>query len=360
VGEGRIRDTGRDERVTVADAADRLGITKEAVRKRISRRTLLSDKDADGTVWVYIPPSGTSSGTASETIGRDELVELLRAQLEDLRTDRDAWRDQARRSDYMASTAMDRTRELENRLRELEAPQEASESPETVEEAPDRAESQTDTGGAQEGTERRPFDTSPPTTTPSQGAHGLFAPVDSLPQEHYVLWLLLVFVWSFFINPLGDLINASTPLRYAAFGSVPALFGLWIGIKDRSLTLWRNVIPIGALSGIVSWFGLTVFNVLFDLAALRGTWKFGLLVTIFVTLFVFLVPFLFYVSSVLVGNAWQRHRINRTSGFTPQSLSPRAAWTPRSQALLGFAGTILASLIGLIGPLLVAMLSKGG
>lgn len=34
-----MRDARRDERVTVADAAERLGITKEAVRKRISRGT---------------------------------------------------------------------------------------------------------------------------------------------------------------------------------------------------------------------------------------------------------------------------------------------------------------------------------
>jgi chromosome segregation ATPase len=95
-----------------------LGITKEAVRKRISRGTLRADKDPDGTVLVYIP----ASGTAAATFDRDELIAELRARIEDLRTDRDAWRDQARRSDYMASAALDRTRELENRLRELEAP----------------------------------------------------------------------------------------------------------------------------------------------------------------------------------------------------------------------------------------------
>src|SRR5215217_2538000 len=118
--------------MTVAAAAERLGITKEAVRKRISRGTLRSDKGSDGTVRVYIPTSGTASGTASETIGRDDLVDLLRAQLEDLRADRDAWRDKARRSDYMASAAMDRTRELESRIRELEAPSEPREPPDTV------------------------------------------------------------------------------------------------------------------------------------------------------------------------------------------------------------------------------------
>jgi hypothetical protein len=135
VGEDAIRDDVRDERMTVADAAERLGITKEAVRKRVSRRTLRSDKDPDGTVWVYIPASGTPSGTAAATFKRDELIAELRARIEDLRTDRDAWRDQARRSDYMASAALDRTRELESRLRELEAPAapEPRQAPETVE-----------------------------------------------------------------------------------------------------------------------------------------------------------------------------------------------------------------------------------
>ena len=157
MGEDVIRDDGRDARLTVAAAAERLGITKEAVRKRISRGTLRSDKDTDGTVRVYIPASGTPSGTTSEAIGRDELVELLRAQLEDLRADRDAWRDQARRSDYMASAAMDRNRELESRIRELEAPSEPRKSPQTVDEEPEEAEPRPAAGGAQEGAQRRPW-----------------------------------------------------------------------------------------------------------------------------------------------------------------------------------------------------------
>ena len=137
-------------------AAERLGITKEAVRKRISRGTLRSDKDPDGTVWVYIPPSGTASTTPSGTFDLAEIVDLLRAQMEDLRADRAAWRDQARRSDYMASAAMDRTRELESRLRELEAPAtpEPTESPEKVEEEPQRAEPQSDTPGPQTAPQR--------------------------------------------------------------------------------------------------------------------------------------------------------------------------------------------------------------
>jgi hypothetical protein len=140
----------------VAEAAERLGITKDAVRKRISRGTLRSDKDPDGTLHVYVP----SSGTAVATFDRDELIAELRALIEVIRTDRDAWRDQARRSDYMASAALDLTRELEGRLRELEAlqesPSDAPESPETAFDAGDAAPPRPDAPERQEGV-RRPW-----------------------------------------------------------------------------------------------------------------------------------------------------------------------------------------------------------
>ncbi len=89
--EDSVQDTGMDERLTVAKAAERLEITKEAVRKRIHRGTLRSDKDADGTVRVYVPVSGTASGTASST-DRDELVSELRNLVADLREQLEAER----------------------------------------------------------------------------------------------------------------------------------------------------------------------------------------------------------------------------------------------------------------------------
>src|SRR5215212_6326524 len=148
-----VQDDRRDEGITVAHAAERLGISKEAVRKRISRETLRSDKDPDGTVRVYVP----SSGTPAATFDRDELIAELRARIEDLRTDRDAWRDQARRSDYMASTAMERTRELESRLRELEAPAQDEATSEAQGSPDSAAPTPTDAGeGPQTGT-RRPW-----------------------------------------------------------------------------------------------------------------------------------------------------------------------------------------------------------
>jgi hypothetical protein len=73
-------------RLTVAEAAEALGITKEAVRKRVSRETLRADKDPDGTVRVYVPASEMASPTgAAHAPHSREIVEVLREQVADLR-----------------------------------------------------------------------------------------------------------------------------------------------------------------------------------------------------------------------------------------------------------------------------------
>ena len=111
MGEDHIRDDGRDERMTVADAAERLGITKEAVRKRISRRTLRSDKDPDGTVRVYLPPSGTTSTTP---VGdRDLLHQEQRERIAYLERQVEEEREARRRADTLLARLMDRVPELE-------------------------------------------------------------------------------------------------------------------------------------------------------------------------------------------------------------------------------------------------------
>jgi excisionase family DNA binding protein len=118
-----VRDAGMDDRLTVAEAAERLGITKEAVRKRIHRDTLRSDRAADGTVMVYVPPSGTPDGTpGSLGAGQDELVEELREQVSYLRSQLDVRAEEIQRRDVIISQLTQATSNLTDRLRELEPP----------------------------------------------------------------------------------------------------------------------------------------------------------------------------------------------------------------------------------------------
>ncbi len=67
-----------------------------------------------------------------------------------------------------------------------------------------------------------------------------------------------------------------------------------------------------------------------------------------------LAGYLSIVSGSLLGNA-VRHRGGIASS-SPQTTTPRAGWKwgPREQALLGFAGAILAAIINVLGSLLRA------
>src|SRR5215210_5914983 len=135
VGEDRTdRPEPTTRRVTVSEAADIIGISAEAVRMRIRRGTLPSER-SEGTVYVILDTDRTQRvGNVSGNVSgdrTDELLEALRGQVHDLRDQLQAERQghaEARR--IIAG--------LVERMPAIEAPQEASE---TVEQEPERAES---------------------------------------------------------------------------------------------------------------------------------------------------------------------------------------------------------------------------
>jgi transposase-like protein len=127
-------------RVTMREAADILGVSKEAVRKRVVRGTLRSDTGEDGRRYVYLDldadeaPTGESSALISELRAHNAT---LREQLE---AERQAHAE-ARR--IIAG--------LVERVPAIEASPEAPESPTGPAEGPTPTES---AGVPQEGTER--------------------------------------------------------------------------------------------------------------------------------------------------------------------------------------------------------------
>ena len=71
------------DRISVAEAAQRLGVKEQAIRKRISRGTLQHDKDEDGRVHVYIasdPPEEVQSIDARDNTHLEALVDTLQEQ----------------------------------------------------------------------------------------------------------------------------------------------------------------------------------------------------------------------------------------------------------------------------------------
>jgi hypothetical protein len=152
VTEGRTgADEMADERLTLRQAANRLGVSESAVRKRVERGTLRSDKGPDGRRYVYLDTGADTGADTSTPRERDTLISEMRAHNETLREQLEAERQAHAEARRLLAAALER-------IPAIEAPQEASEAPETVEEAPERAEPQSATGGggAQEGV-RRPW-----------------------------------------------------------------------------------------------------------------------------------------------------------------------------------------------------------
>ncbi len=84
------------ERVTVPEAAERLGISENALRKRVQRDTVQWERGDDGRVFVYLPTAGTDQAAAQaddyatdyagdQPVVPVELVESLQEQVGYLR-----------------------------------------------------------------------------------------------------------------------------------------------------------------------------------------------------------------------------------------------------------------------------------
>ena len=156
MGEDRQDTTGPPsaERVSVPQAADHLGTTVDALRKRVQRGTIPHERDRDGRVWILLDTGRPRQDTDQDTdrpqsdsaaliSAKDETIATLRDQLE---AERQAHAE-ARRL-LMAA--------LERIPPALEPPRETPEAYEMAEEQQGRGggEPHSATGGLQEGLQR--------------------------------------------------------------------------------------------------------------------------------------------------------------------------------------------------------------
>ena len=126
--------TGNRQRLTVREAAEVLRISQHAIRQRIRRNTLASEKTAAGRVYVLLDRDALVSGepsedTPGEASGVDpvqmlrEHNQMLREQLEEAHA--------ANRENRRIIAG------LIQRVPELESPRDAPHGPETVAEEPE-------------------------------------------------------------------------------------------------------------------------------------------------------------------------------------------------------------------------------
>jgi excisionase family DNA binding protein len=200
------------DRLTIQEAARRLGVSEGAVRKRVSRGTLKHHKDEEGRVYVYLDDGvdgGVDEGVdpnsnalisqlrdevaylRDENRRKDEIImqqattmrQLTAAppqepsearespessgptdELEEAREELSTERTRRERAESTLREGMDEERrrreaaerERDNLRREMFARREPRESPQTAEEQQGRGQPHPATGGAQEGV-RRPW-----------------------------------------------------------------------------------------------------------------------------------------------------------------------------------------------------------
>jgi hypothetical protein len=136
----------------VGEAAHELGISTDAVRKRIARGSLRSDKE-NGHVRVWLDVGGTEAGREAQVDG-EALVEVLQEHISDLRVQLEAEREARRRADTIIAQLTQANAALAAKVPELEAAQSREESAEGAAEEPDRTKPHSATGEAQEGVQR--------------------------------------------------------------------------------------------------------------------------------------------------------------------------------------------------------------
>jgi hypothetical protein len=136
----------------VGDAAQELGISTDAVRKRIARGSLRSDRK-NGHVRVWLDDSGTEAGREAQ-VESGALVEVLQDHITDLRAQLEAEREARRRADTIIAQLTQANAALAARVPELEAAESREETAEGAAEETERAEPHSNAGEAQEGAQR--------------------------------------------------------------------------------------------------------------------------------------------------------------------------------------------------------------
>src|SRR5215218_10379722 len=138
VGE-RLRNDPR-RRLTFAQAADQLGISVDAMRARVKRATVTTEREG-GRVYVLLDTDQDADQDATGAGESNALISQLRDEIAYLR-------DENRRKDELLAAALSRIPSA------IEAPSEARGSPEPVEQEPERAEPRSDAPSPQEGVRR--------------------------------------------------------------------------------------------------------------------------------------------------------------------------------------------------------------
>jgi hypothetical protein len=335
-----------DTRLTLRQAAAALDVSESAIRKRVARGTLRSDKGPDGRRYVYldtvadtVTDEGTDVSTPHE---RDALISELRAHNGTLREQLEAERQahaEARR--IIAG--------LVEHFPAIEAPQVDSKASETLEEDSERAEPRIAAPGPQTLHSKSPRGSSSDDGNETTEAPHAF---ERLSVWGYVLGVLLVGMTGFLVQSavgyrilqqFGPGLPESDALRFVSAWGLPLLlpivFGYQIGRRPRGSNFWRHVGVTALLAAAAGFLPYAIFSIPQVRTSLLPSNEVS--TNYFEAIQMWLPVALAFLSSALIGNANRR----RVAGPTPAAGFASNQWSPLALALMGTAGNILAAVI---------------
>jgi hypothetical protein len=134
------------ERLPVAQAAEVLGVTRDAIHKRIHRGTIDYEKGDDGRFYVFVDTStqwlhsskdtSTDTSTDESKVESEALISEMRGRIEDLRAQLEAERQAHAEARRLLLSALEKIPPA------IEAPSEPPESPTAATPQPGRVEPQ--------------------------------------------------------------------------------------------------------------------------------------------------------------------------------------------------------------------------
>jgi excisionase family DNA binding protein len=133
-GVGEDRDTAQD-RVTIQEAARRLGVKEDAIRKRIQRGTLPHEKTDEGQVFVWVDTAQDTTEDAYRDVSRDALLEAKDETISALQEQLAQANERDRENRRIIAA-------LTSRIPAIEAPQESRDPPSGATPQPGRVEPQ--------------------------------------------------------------------------------------------------------------------------------------------------------------------------------------------------------------------------
>jgi hypothetical protein len=327
------------ERVTVQQAAARLGVTESAVRKRVRKGDLHSEKVLEGNrerLYVFLDPDAEPFPEPF----REKYMRSLEDRVKTLE-------DEVMRQQAIILS-------MSQSLRALTG---APESPQSVEEAQEGAEPRPSTGGAEQETTRPPAPSAP---TSRLGMSGRAVAVGAI-----ATLLAWVFAVGRLFSPFPPFFILVLPVI------VPLLCGFWAGSTKRPSLPWfssphrwlrrsgRSALEIATFAT-----GLPAFAAFYIALVLVPPYTsvVDALDREFVTASLLFSPIapLAFMSGAFLGNALRRVGLLGTPKEPLQGDEEgeqEEVWTPKKEAQWGLVGSIIAALISAVASVVAATLS---